>query len=129
MITDVGKYCLVLKKLDTKPGDKNEMLVLPHIPMKYGGTSFPFKLTRLHPLKITFTLTINRAQGQSASRCGILLPQNVWTHGQIYVTLSRCGIPNNIFVWAEQEQFESFDLPPGRKFIKSVVYNKIITDP
>ena len=23
LITDIGKYCFILKKLDTKPGDKN----------------------------------------------------------------------------------------------------------
>ncbi|EJK47744.1 hypothetical protein THAOC_33518, partial [Thalassiosira oceanica] len=41
--------------------------------------------------------------GQSVDKCGILLPKNVWTHGQIYVAFSRCGNPNNVFVWANQE--------------------------
>ena len=31
-----------------------------------------------------------------------------------------------MFVWAEQEQFESFDLSPGEKLI--TLYNKIVTD-
>ena len=72
--------------------------------------------------KIAFTLTINRAQGQSASKCGILLPKSIWTHGQIYVAFSRCGNPNNIYVWAEQQQFHDLNLPQDRKFVKNVVY-------
>ena len=123
MVKHIGQYRLVLHKLDVKEGDRNKMLILPRIPMRYGGVSFPFELTRLQfPLKIAFALTINRAQGQSAIKCGILLPKNVWTHGQIYVAFSRCGNPNNVFVWAEQSQFKDYDLEDGKKYVKNVVY-------
>ena len=72
---------------------------------------FAFELTRLQfPIKIAFALTMNRAQGQSAEKCGILLPKHVWAHGQIHVTFSRCGNPNNLHVWAEQSLFEKHDL-------------------
>ena len=51
---------------------------------------FVFELTRLEfPTKIAFALTMNRAQGQSAEKCRILLPEHVWDHGQIYVAFSR----------------------------------------
>jgi len=62
----------------------------------------------------------------------ILLPKNVWTHGQIYVAFSRCGNPNNIFVWAEQSQFTGEDcdlnLDPNKKYVKNVVYREVIED-
>ena len=54
--------------------------------------------------EIAFALTINKAQGQSAGKCGVLLPKDVWTHGQIYVAFSRSGNPNNVFVWAESSR-------------------------
>ena len=73
-----------------------------------------------------FALTINRAQGQSAKKCGILLPKNVWTHGQIYVAFSRCGNPRNVFVWAEQSQLKDFNLDPSKRFVKNVVYREVI---
>ena len=118
---------MVLHKLDARDNDKNKVLILPRIPMRYGGQSFPFELTRLQfPLKVAFALTINRAQGQSAAKCGILLPKNVWTHGQIYVAFSRCGNPNNVFVWAEQSQFEEYGLQPEKKYVKNVVYREVI---
>ena len=34
-------------------------------------------------------MTINRAQGQTLNRVGIYLPQPVFSHGQLYVALSR----------------------------------------
>lgn len=37
------------------------------------------------------------------------------------------NILNNVFVWAEQYQFESFNLPLVETFIKNVIYNKIVT--
>ena len=91
----------------------------------------PFTLTRLQfPVKLAFCLTINRAQGQSVDKCGILLPKNVWTHGQIYVAFSRCGNPNNVFVWANQEPILGGEfkgkLPEGKKFVMNVVYKQIL---
>lgn len=34
-------------------------------------------------------MTINKAQGQSFDKVGIILPQPVFAHGQLYVALSR----------------------------------------
>jgi hypothetical protein len=128
LVKHIGKYRLVLDKLDAKEDDKSKQLILPRIPLRYGGQSFPFELCRLQfPIKIAFALTINKAQGQSAGKCGILLPKDVWTHGQIYVAFSRSGNPNNVFVWAEQSQFtKEYDLPPGKKYVKNVVYREVI---
>ena len=77
-------------KLHAEEGDKNKVLILPRIPMKHAmSDKFAFELTRLQfPIKIAFALTMNRAQGQSAEKCGILLPKHVWAHGQIYVAFS-----------------------------------------
>ena len=61
-------------------------------------------------------------------KCGILLPKDVWTHGQIYVAFSRCGNPNNIYVWGEQSQFESYNLSKQKTYVKNVFYNEVIKD-
>ena len=39
-------------------------------------------------------MTINKAQGQSINYLGVHLPQPVFSHGQLYVALSRAGLPH-----------------------------------
>ena len=39
-------------------------------------------------------MAIDKAQGQSISILGIYLPQPVFSHWQLYVELSRAGLPH-----------------------------------
>lgn len=41
------------------------------------------------PVKLAFAMTINKSQGQSLDRVGIDLTSSCFTHGQLYVALSR----------------------------------------
>ena len=38
-------------------------------------------------------MTINKSQGQTLKRTGLLLPESCFAHGQLYVAFSRCGFP------------------------------------
>jgi ATP-dependent exoDNAse (exonuclease V) alpha subunit len=41
-------------------------------------------------------MTINKAQGQTFDQVGIIFDQHVFTHGQMYVALSRVRNPKNL---------------------------------
>ena len=52
------------------------------------------------PIRLCFGMTSNKAQGQTLSRAGVYLPSEFFTHGQMYVALSRVGSSSAIRVAA-----------------------------
>ena len=46
-------------------------------------------IRRQFPIRLSFALTINKAQGQTIPNVGIYLLDHVFSHGQLYVALSR----------------------------------------
>lgn len=51
---------------------------------------FPFLLTRKQfPIRVCFAMTVNKSQGQSLDLVGIDLRTSSFSHGQLYMALSR----------------------------------------
>ena len=74
--------------------NKGSRITLPRINFTTSETDFPFVMIRRQfPIRLAFAMTINKAQGQSLRRVGIYLRHPVFAHGQMYVALSRAGIP------------------------------------
>nr|XP_043638077.1 uncharacterized protein LOC122609058 [Erigeron canadensis] len=70
----------------------NPMLIyLPHSVNKINlvVTSNDHWQRRQFPLVVSFAMTINKSQGQSLAKVGLFLQRPVFTHGQLYVALSR----------------------------------------
>ncbi len=79
-------------KIATGP-DKGRHVFIPRlsiIPSNIERMPFTFR-RRQFPLRPTFAMTINKAQGQTLQTVGVYLPKPVFCHEQLYVAFFRCG--------------------------------------
>lgn len=88
-VTNKLLYCTILT------GDKiGEAVTIPKITLNTkDNRDLPFILHRTQfPVRLAFAMTINKSQGQSFHRVGIYLDETspIFSHGQLYVALSRC---------------------------------------
>jgi len=97
---------------------------LPRIKYKTTESAcLPFVLFRKQfPMRLSFAITINKSQGQTIPTVGIYLPRHVFSHGQLYVALSRDVSQTSIKILIKEGHIE------GQQgiFTKNVVYKEIL---
>ena len=96
-----------------------ELAFIPRItliPSTISGYSFRLR-RRQFPVRLAFAMTINKSQGQSVQHVGLELREPVFSHGQLYVALSR----------ATSSQRVKILLPPtvSECRVRNVVYPEI----
>ncbi|KAL4555769.1 hypothetical protein LXL04_038397 [Taraxacum kok-saghyz] len=87
---------------------------------------FPFKLRRKQfPVRLCFAMTINKAQGQTIPNVGVYLPEPVFSHGQLYVALSRGISRGNTKVLVKSVEKSNVD----EVYTSNVVYKEVTSLP
>lgn len=93
---------------------------IPRISLNLTESTLPFILQRRQfPVQIAFAITINKSQGQTIEHVGIYLPQPVFSHGQLYVAISRCPSFSNLHICINHE--------PTYRHTANIVYKDVLT--
>lgn len=78
------------------------------------------------PLQLTFGMTINKSQGQTLSRIGVLLLSPIFSHGQLYVTLSRASLQETIEVVVQDNDAKNLCQQCSFGCTMNIVYKDIL---
>nr|XP_009798543.1 PREDICTED: ATP-dependent DNA helicase PIF1-like [Nicotiana sylvestris] len=88
IITRLGNR--VIEAKDLSGNMAGEKVFIPRMTLTPSDARIPFKFQRRQfSIVVSFAMTINKSQGQSLSHVGLFLKKSVFTHGQLYVALSR----------------------------------------
>ncbi|GFX90707.1 ATP-dependent DNA helicase [Trichonephila clavipes] len=78
---------------------KGESVIIPRIPII--STDLPVQFERVQfPIKLSFAVTINNAQGQSLLVAGVHLEKPRFFHGQQYIACSCVSDEPNLHIFA-----------------------------
>ena len=68
-------------------------------------------------------MTANKAQGQTLKKVGIYLNSNFFSHGQLYVAMSRVGERENVKIFSKN----GFVKEKKGTFINNVVFPEVLS--
>ncbi|CAN1162778.1 ATP-dependent DNA helicase PIF1 [Linum perenne] len=121
LLTDLGEH--TLRGLIIGGSYEGTIAIIPRIVLDKSDPNWPFTLKRRqYPVRLCYAMTINKSQGQTLEHIGIYLPSPVFSHGQLYVALSRARSVDGIHIVLQN------DSTINEAITKNIVYQEIFED-
>ena len=99
------KTRVILAEVLSEGPRRGDYVFIPRMPIIARNGKLPCLMTRIQfPVRPAFAMTINRSQGATLDRVGLVLFEHGFSHGQLYVALSRVQKYDSIKVWIRDNQ-------------------------
>ncbi|KAL1349215.1 hypothetical protein AAHE18_07G142100 [Arachis hypogaea] len=109
--------CVILAGRNT-----GDVVFIPRMNMSPNNDTLPIRFTRRQfSVALCFAMTINKSQGQTLSTVGIYLLRPIFTHGQLYVALSRVSMHSGLKILSVDSNSKVSD------HTINVVYREVFT--
>ncbi|KAK1369075.1 ATP-dependent DNA helicase [Heracleum sosnowskyi] len=116
-------YKFLIEGLIITGNKMGEKAYIPRISMTLTDKALPFVLKRKQfHVAMYYAMTINKSQGQTVKNVGLFLPKTVFSHGQVYVVVSRVTSPLGLKILCVDEAVQCAG------YTKNVVYREIFND-
>ena len=103
----------------------NTRVIIPRIRLSPSDSDMPFVLKRCQfPIRLAYSMTINKAQGQTFRKVEIYMERPCFSHGQLYVAFSRARRFDDIYVQIEQTTQQGSNR--GVTYTDNIVYNQVL---
>ncbi|CAI0426972.1 unnamed protein product [Linum tenue] len=98
-------------------------VIIPRIVLNVENSKWPFILRRRQfPVRLCYAMTIDKSQGQTLEKVGIYLPEPVFSHGQLYVGVSRVKSARGLRILIQNPTEIPYD------FTKNIVFTEAFAD-
>ncbi|XP_065684585.1 uncharacterized protein LOC100202287 [Hydra vulgaris] len=86
---------------------EGKRVFVSRIQLAPSDSNLPFVLKRRQfPVRLAYSMTINKSQGQTFDRVGVYLKKPCFSHGQLYVACSRTRAFNSLFFKINKHPFQ-----------------------
>ena len=119
IITSVGEWTIEAKIMNGR--QVNQAFAIPRITLTLKSNKWPFVLQRRqYPIRVCYAMTINKSQGQTLSAVGVYLKKPIFSHGQLYVAVSRATTKQGLKIYIEDDDGKATNET------KNVVYREVL---
>ncbi|KAJ8937734.1 hypothetical protein NQ318_009144 [Aromia moschata] len=129
LIRVLGSNYIDAERIDPTGRLTGHRVFIPRIDLINGNSTLPFKRRRRQfPVKLAYAMTINKSQGQTFDRVGIVLPSPVFAHGQLYVAFSRAKAFDKVKIFIEQTptQGNINEAHQDNVYTRNIVYREVL---